>query len=99
MKLILGLAAGSMALAGCATTATDGDMSTHLPAGECDASGVQGLIGQVASAELGTRLLRETGARTLRWGPPRSAMTMDYRPDRLTVSYDDNMLIERISCG
>ncbi|HMO68727.1 MAG TPA: I78 family peptidase inhibitor, partial [Novosphingobium sp.] len=42
---------------------------------------------------------RATGARTLRWMPPRTAVTMDYRADRLTVSYDDNRIIERISCG
>lgn len=99
MKAILGLALAGMALAGCTTTSGDGELVARPPAGECDASGVQGLIGQVATAEIGTRLLRETGSRTLRWGPPRSAMTMDYRPDRLTVSYDDNMVIERIICG
>ncbi|MFC3101920.1 I78 family peptidase inhibitor [Altererythrobacter lauratis] len=99
MKAILGLAAGCMVLAGCAATTADGGLAARPPAGECDASGVQGLIGQVATAELGTRLLRETGSATLRWVPPRSAATMDYRPDRLTVSYDDNMRIERITCG
>lgn len=65
----------------------------------CNADNVQDRIGQVATLELGAELLAATGARTLRWGPPRSAMTMDYRPDRLTVSYDDNMVIDRISCG
>ena len=69
------------------------------PAGECDASGVQGYLGEVATTELGAVLLQETGATTLRWVPPRTAVTMDYRMDRLTVSYDDDMVIERISCG
>jgi hypothetical protein len=40
-----------------------------------------------------------TGAKVLRWVPPRTAVTMDFRADRLTVSYDDNMTIDRISCG
>ena len=52
-----------------------------------------------ATAASGAELMRLSGARTLRWVPPRSAVTMDYRADRLTVSYDDNYTIVRISCG
>lgn len=96
---LTGLALACTALAGCATTAPDGELAARPPAGECDASGVQDHVGHRASAEAGTTLLSLTGARTLRWVPPRTAVTMDFRPDRLTVSYDDNMIIERISCG
>jgi len=77
----------------------DGDPPAREPAGECDASAVQDHVGHRASAEAGATLLRLTGARTLRWVPPRTAVTMDFRPDRLTVTYDDNMIIERITCG
>lgn len=70
-----------------------------MPAGECTADVAQDMIGQRAAAELGTELLRRTGARNLRWVPPRSAVTMDYRADRLTVGYDDAYTIVRISCG
>jgi hypothetical protein len=35
----------------------------------------------------------------LRWGPPDSAMTMDFRADRLTVSYDANMVVTGVKCG
>jgi len=70
-----------------------------MPAGECTADVAQDMIGQRATAELGTELLRRTGARNLRWVPPRSAVTMDYRADRLTVGYDDAYSIVRISCG
>ncbi len=87
--------------AGCA--ATPESPPALLPpsqaAGECDAGAVQDHIGHRASAQSGAVLLRLTGARQLRWVPPRTAVTMDYRPDRLTVSYDDDMVIERISCG
>jgi hypothetical protein len=87
-------AAGALALGACATT---GD-APNL-AGECKAESAQSLVGERATQEIGERLLRLTGARQLRWGPPRSAMTMDFRADRLTVSYGDNYIIERISCG
>lgn len=88
-------------LAACATATPDGNAMppVRAPAGECDASGVQDHVGHRASAESGATLLRLTGATTLRWVPPRTAVTMDYRADRLTVSYDDSYVIERISCG
>ncbi len=58
----------------------------------------QAFVGQKANAETGTQLLAATGARQLRWVPPRTAVTMDFRPDRLTVSYDDDMVITQVSC-
>ena len=88
--------------AACATTVPMDEsepLPSRPPAGECDASGVQDMIGRTASAETGTLLLQRTGAATLRWVPPRTAVTMDFRADRLTVSYDDDMVIDRISCG
>ena len=65
----------------------------------CNADAVQSLVGQTATADVGGQLLKGSGARTLRWVPPRTAVTMDFRPDRLTVSYDDALRIDRISCG
>ena len=65
----------------------------------CDATDLQGMIGQRVDATMGERLRKGSGAETLRWAPPNSAMTMDFRPDRLTVSYDEQMAITRISCG
>lgn len=102
LKTALPLA--SLALAACATTTPppfdeDGNPNVREPSGECDAAPAQGMIGSVASEEAGAELLALTGARQLRWVPPRTAVTMDYRPDRLTVHYGDDMVIERISCG
>jgi len=88
------LAASAVALAGCATT---GDIAGG--AGSCKAEPGQAFVGQRVTAELGERLLRLTGARQLRWGPPRTPMTMDYRVDRLNVFYDDAMMIDRVTCG
>ena len=67
--------------------------------GVCDASALQEHLGHTASEKSGAILLELSGARSLRWVPPRTAVTMDYRPDRLTVGYDDDMKITRISCG
>ena len=91
--LAIVLATATVALSACATT------EPGSGEGACKAEPGQRFVGQKATAETGNALLRETGAKQLRWGPPRSAMTMDFRADRLTVSYDDNYTIERVSCG
>ena len=88
------------ALAACA--ATPAPEAAHPPVrepgGSCDREAAQAFTGRKATAELGQEMLTATGARTLRWVPPRTAVTMDFRPDRLTVSYDDDMVITRASC-
>ena len=85
-----------------ACTATDGQGPGTPPVtaeGPCRNDGLDRFIGQTATADLGTQLLQASGARTLRWGAPGMAMTMDFRPDRLTVSYDEKMVITSARCG
>lgn len=67
--------------------------------GSCDASAAQRYVGKPASVEAGSAILGESGARTLRWGPPRSVWTMDFRRDRVNVRYDDDMIITDVTCG
>ncbi len=100
MKRLL-IATLPIAAGACAATPppVEAEPPVAPPPAECDASGVQNHVGEVATTELGAVLMQETGATVLRWMPPRTAMTMDYRVERLTVSYDDDMVIERIACG
>lgn len=95
---ILALAA-ALPLAGCAASQAPADPAPPPAETGCSADPVQSLIGQTATAAVGAQLLTDSGARALRWVPPRTAVTMDFRPDRLTISYDDALKIERISCG
>lgn len=90
-----------LALAGCSAGSSQQgpELAERAALQECDASDAQEFVGQRATQELGAVLMERTGASVLRWGPPNSAMTMDYRVERLTVSYDQNMVIEMISCG
>lgn len=67
--------------------------------GTCDAEAARGLVGQVATAELGAEALRLTGARGLRWIQPGQAVTMDYRPDRLNIELDAQNRVTEIRCG
>ncbi|HTM94875.1 MAG TPA: I78 family peptidase inhibitor [Croceibacterium sp.] len=85
-------------LSACAVTPPPRDEPPPRHAGECSADAAQHLVGSKATGETGAELMRLTHATTLRWVPPRTAVTMDFRADRLTVSYDDDMVITRISC-
>ncbi|SMQ65705.1 Peptidase inhibitor I78 family protein [Sphingopyxis terrae subsp. ummariensis] len=93
--------AAVLPLAACAS-AGDGPPSDAGPppaAMTCSADAAQSYVGQTASPDLGGAILKATGARALRWGPPRSAMTMDYRQDRVNVMYDDAYKITQVTCG
>lgn len=97
------LAAAALPLGAC-TMAGDHPASagaTPVAGGEgpCHNEGLDRFTGRKATAEIGAELLKASGATSLRWGPPHSAMTMDYRADRLTVSYDEAMLITSARCG
>ena len=87
-------------LAACAGASGQGPATPPPTAeGPCRNEGLDRFIGQTASAAIGADMLRASGARTLRWGAPGMAMTMDFRPDRLTVSYDGKMVITTARCG
>ncbi len=88
----------ALALAGCNGTGSDRP-ATPSQAAACRNDGLDAYVGRKVSAELGAELLAKSGAKALRWGPPGSAMTMDFRPDRLTVAYDDAMLVTSARCG
>ena len=90
MKPIIALAA--LAAIAC-TTAPD------QPAGRCDASGLNDLVGRQGTAALGAEAQRRSGARALRMIRPGDAVTMDYREDRLNIRLDSAGRVESLSCG
>jgi hypothetical protein len=65
----------------------------------CNAAPAQSYIGKRADQPLGEAILKASGARSLRWGAPNAAWTMDYREDRVNVRYDGAMTITEITCG
>lgn len=97
-KLAL-LPATCLCLAGCMSAPPPPPPEPAPQAALCEAGPGQAFLGQKATEALGTQLIEATGARILRWVPPRTAVTMDFRPDRLTVSYDDDMAITQVSCS
>ncbi len=69
------------------------------PSGQCSADNTREFVGQMATAQLGAAIRARTGAQIFQWVPPHTAVTMDYSPDRVRVSYDDDMRITQIACG
>jgi hypothetical protein len=98
MKALASLAT-AICLAGCAAAPPpdSGPPARHV-GGSCQREAGQRFVGQRATGELGRAMLAATGATILRWVPPRSAVTMDLNPSRLTVSYDDAYVITTVSC-
>lgn len=102
-QAIIGLVA--IGLAGCTTNGaeTAPDQAAAMPAEPgpmlCNPAPAQYHIGHNATQAMGTAILKDSRARTLRWGAPNSAWTMDYRDDRVNVRYDGAMKILEITCG
>ncbi|MEA1071326.1 I78 family peptidase inhibitor [Sphingomonas sp. LY160] len=94
----LPFALAALPLAACTTNMTDPPVAGD-PAALCRGDGLASYVGQPATQDLGARMLRETGARTIRWVPKGGMVTMDFRGDRLTVQLDEANRVERASCG
>jgi hypothetical protein len=69
------------------------------PGHKCTAQGTDTFIGQTASDETGSAILKASNAAVLRWAPPGVMLTMDYREDRVTVWLDAAKKITKIRCG
>ena len=93
----------ALSLAACGGYGEPGSTSAPepkpMPQGNCDAEPANQFIGQTATAAIGAQIQAATGARIFQWVPVDSAVTMDYRPDRVRVTYDRDMKITAITCG
>lgn len=66
---------------------------------QCRPTGLERFVGRQASQELGVEMMRSTGSKWLRWVPQGTAITKEFRKDRLTIFLDSQSRIERASCG
>ena len=69
------------------------------PGHKCDATGSDSFIGRTRSDSTGAAIKKTTKAAVLRWAPPNTMLTMDYREDRVTVWIDEAAKISKIRCG
>lgn len=66
---------------------------------KCDPTNIQQFVGKERSAALEQQMLKVSGAATVRWAPFGTAVTMEFRYDRLTAFLDEQNRISRISCS
>ena len=88
-------------LGACATASPPDATPVHgvTPGHKCQANGTDHFIGQLDSRSTGLAVKQATKAAVLRWSPPNTMLTMDYREDRVTIWVDANKRITKIRCG
>jgi hypothetical protein len=67
--------------------------------GGCEAPKARSLVGKRADDALVARAKSLTGAKLVRRIAPDTAVTMDYRTDRLNVETDESGMVTGIRCG
>ena len=86
-------------LAACSTAPAEPLVHGETPGHECKADATDHFLGQAGTSETGAAILRATHAAILRWAPPGTMMTMEFRADRVTVALGPDNRISRINCG
>lgn len=98
------LAGPLVLLAGCAASAEPRDavpppVITQLPDDSCGIARVERHIGAHLTDALRAEIRADRDERGVRFIAPGSAVTQDYRPDRLNVTLDAQGRIARLGCG
>lgn len=88
-----------LSIAACSTGVDSAPPPTHYVGAICTADDVDRFIGQPATSALGAEIQRKTGARTFRWLPEGTIVTMEYRDDRVNIDLDPANRIKRVRCG
>lgn len=65
----------------------------------CDDTKGQWALGQVADEALVARVVADTGSERWRVIPPDTAVTMDYREDRVNIEVDADNVVIAVRCG
>lgn len=98
MRQLVTLALLPLAACTIATSDATADSPPAMPA-TCRNEALAQFTGQPASQELGERILRASGARTLRWVPKGGVVTMEFSPERITILLDGSNHVERAGCS
>ena len=102
MSMKHAVAALPLLLGACAPKVADDPPIRDVEAGSdtpCSIPDASRFIGRTATQEVGAEILASSGAKTFQWVGPDTMVTMDFRPDRVRVSYDRDLIITRVACG
>jgi len=86
-------------LAACAAAPAEPAVHGETPGHTCNAAGADQFVGRQGTSETGEAILRATHAAVLRWVPPGTMVTMDFRQDRVTVRLGPDNRVTQVSCG
>jgi len=92
----------ALMLAGCASQpAQEGASAAAAPemSIQCRAERVQAFVGHAWSAALAEQARVDSASASVRVIRPGTAVTKDYRADRLNLHLDGSGIVTRISCG
>lgn len=73
--------------------------NTSTPDRVCSSGNLGQFIGQPASRDVASAMVKASGAKTMRWVPKDGMVTTDYDPDRLSVSLTEDIKVESARCG
>ena len=82
-----------------AATPDPGVATTPPPVGTCDASQVEGLVGQAYTEALAEQARQDAGAAKVRMLKPNQPVTMEFLGERLNIEVDDKNLVSGVRCG
>ena len=71
----------------------------NTPGHTCSTDGTDHFIGKTGSRRTGATIKRISHAAVLRWAPPFTMLTMDFRADRVNIYLDDHHKVTKITCG
>ena len=106
-KAVFCVILGAAALSSCTSTRRSPEYQTGVrepisvrdEGDACGASLVQSFVGLRANDTTREEVARRSGARDARWIEPNSAVTLDYRPDRINGELDADGVISTLRCG
>ncbi|GAB3507578.1 hypothetical protein GCM10027400_06590 [Pseudoxanthomonas daejeonensis] len=101
LPVVLSAAFAALLLPACSSVQPDPGAPGHFGsvAGNCNADPVAWAVGKQAEQDVMRRVWHESGAGLIRPIGPDTAVTRDFRPDRVNVDIDRNNTITRVSCG
>ena len=88
-------------LSGCSSPSesTPDPVATETASGRCEAKAAEFAIGKQASPQLLEQARARAGAQNARILKPNDMVTLEYRSDRLNLSTDANLVVNRVTCG
>jgi peptidase inhibitor I78 family protein len=86
-------------LGACSTAPAATPVHGVTPGHKCETDDTARFIGQPGTSETGAAIKQASHAAVLRWAPPGTMLTMDFREDRVTVHLDEANKVTEIKCG